>query len=161
MTDNNPPPHHHPGARGAAVNGPNARVGARGSPAPPLRRPSRAPRSAPLPRGRSAATQRLGGGGGRRKEAEEGPRVAALAPAAAGLSRERGAGSVPGWWEPAEKAGAAAGTGLRRRPRTGLRAADPRRQAAPGPAARAYSRNFRGVERVPGDANFIAALFLR
>lgn len=54
--------------------------------------------------------------------------ASALAPAAprrtpaAGLSRERGAGSVPGWWAPAGKAGAAAGTGLRRRPRTGLRA---------------------------------------
>ena len=92
-----------PSARGgSAVTGPHSRPRARGSTAP-LR----------LLRGRAreGGHERSGSNGGLRRKRR---RLAdALAPAAphaeAGFSRERVAGSVPGWWDPAEKAGAAAG----------------------------------------------------
>lgn len=150
-----------PSARGgSAVTGPHSRPRARGSTAP-LR----------LLRGRAreGGHERSGSNGGLRRKRR---RLAdALAPAAphaeAGFSRERVAGSVPGWWDPAEKAGAAAGraSAAGRAPGSARSSPTPppgrsqpaRSQPGAGPARVPAERRLRGRDHVRRAAGTAAA----
>lgn len=86
-----------------------------------------------------------------KEEEEEEAARDALAPAAphveAGLSRERVAGSVPGWWDPAEKAGAAAGRASAAGRAPGSDRSGP--TPPPGRPPRARSQPGAGPARVP------------